>query len=187
MNTKEHIIESANRLLIERGFNAFSYKTISQEIAIKTSSIHYHFPAKCDLGIAIIKRHQQALDQTIAKINAEPPLEKLNKLFLYYRKLAVAQKVCIVGAFTSDINTLDEPLRQELLLFAHSVIDWTASILDEGQDQQLFKPIDNTPLKAKLLIANLMSMVQIARIEKSNGSFDEMTEMLLQELICRQE
>lgn len=185
METKEQIIEIANNLLIERGFNAFSYKTISEEINIKTSSIHYHFPTKSDLGVAVICKHHEALEQTIIKTKNKTPLEKINKLFNYYKRLAEEQKVCIVGALISDINTMDEPLRKELLCFATTVVNWVAAILEEGQKQKLFKPIANTRLKAKLVMTNLMALVQIARIEKNKQSFAMSTQVLLDELILK--
>ncbi len=182
MEMKEQIITEANTLLVEKGFNAFSYKTITEKIDIKTSSIHYHFPTKRDLGIAIIQKHQQAFEQTIAKTNGKTALEKIGKLFLYYKRLVAEQKVCIVGALTSDINTLDEPLRQEILIFSEAIVNWTASILQDGQTQKVFKPLPNTKLKAKQIIASLMALVQIARIEKNKTGFDLMTQMILDEL-----
>lgn len=179
---KEQIIETANKLLIERGYNAFSYHNISKEINIKTSSIHYHFPSKSDLGIAVIKRHREALEQTIAKTATKTATEKLNTLFLYYKKLTTGHKVCIVGALTSEINTLDAPLREEVLDFASAVISWTTNILKNGQGQGLFKPLFNTEMKAKQIIAGLMTISQLSRIEKNNDSFDQMTEMIWEEL-----
>ncbi|MFC0344354.1 TetR/AcrR family transcriptional regulator [Epilithonimonas hispanica] len=187
METKQLIVGTANNLLIERGFNAFSYKNISEQIGIKTSSIHYHFPSKTDLGIALIKSHHEILKKTIEKNNEKTPLEKLKKLFLYYERLAIAHKVCIIGAFTSDINTLEESVRGEILTFANSVVDWANSILEEGQRQNVFKQLFNTQLKAKLLIANLMSLVQLARIEKNNHSFEQMMEMILDDLTIKTE
>ncbi|MFM9945352.1 MAG: TetR/AcrR family transcriptional regulator [Bacteroidia bacterium] len=179
---KEQILTEANSLLVEKGFNAFSYKNITKKIDIKTSSIHYYFPTKSDLGIAIIQKHQQAFEQTIAKTNGKTPLEKISKLFLYYKRLVAEQKVCIVGALTSDINTLDEPLRQELLTFSDAIIKWTVSILQDGQTQKVFKPLSNAQLKAKQIIASLMALVQFARIEKNKTDFDLMTQMILDEL-----
>lgn len=183
MDTKTKIIEIANKLLIEKGFNAFSYKNISAKISIKTSSIHYHFPTKSDLGIAIIQKHHQELKQTILKTSKKTPLEKISLLFLYYKRLVADQKVCIVGALTSDINTLDEPLRVELLNYSNAILKWVTSILDEGKNKTIFKSFNKTELKAKLIITNLMALVQISRIEKNNESFDIMTNMILDELL----
>ena len=61
MSTKDKIIEIGNKFLVEKGYNAFSYADISKSIDIKTSSIHYHFPSKVDLCLAIIEVHQQRI------------------------------------------------------------------------------------------------------------------------------
>lgn len=172
MDTKELIVETANRFLVEKGFNAFSYKHISQEIAIKTSSIHYHYPTKTDLGIAIIQQHLAALNQTITRNKNKTPIEKLDKLFTYYQKLSIRNHVCIVGAMASDVYTLEELLRNELLSFSNAVIDWAAYILEEGIKQQLFKPSKNARITAKLIVSNLMALVQISRLEQDNNNFD---------------
>lgn len=182
MDTKELIVTTANNFLVERGFNAFSYKHISEEIAIKTSSIHYHFPTKSDLGIAIIQKHKEAFEQTIANTNSTTALEKISKLFLYYKRLVAEKKVCVVGALTSDFNTIDEPLREELLKFSEIIVNWAASILQEGQTQKVFKPIPDSKLKAKQIIASLMAWAQFSRIENNNTDFDMMTQMILEEL-----
>lgn len=182
MNTKEIIISTANNLLIERGYNAFSYKIIAQEIGIRTSSIHYYFPTKTDLGIAIVNSHSKALQGTIERNESKTALEKLHKLFLYYERLAQENKVCIVSALTSDINTLEEPLRLKLLEFSNAVADWTTTILEEGQLQKTLKPLKNTSLKAKMIITNLMGLIQITRIEKDKKIYNEMSILILEEL-----
>tara|TARA_R110000868_G_scaffold322453_8_gene583406 strand:+ start:403 stop:963 length:561 start_codon:yes stop_codon:yes gene_type:complete len=183
MDTRLRIIDTANTLIVERGYNAFSYKDISEKIGIKTSSIHYHFSTKSVLGIAVVQQHQQAFEQTIARTNGKTPIEKIGKLFLYYKRLVAERKVCIAGAMTSDINTLDESLREQILAFSGTLINWTASILRDGQTQSIFKPIASHELKAKQIIASLMAVAQFARIEKSKSDFDLMTQMMLEELI----
>lgn len=186
MDTKEQIIATANHLLVERGFNAFSYRHIAEKIAIKTSSIHYHFPTKSDLGIAIIRKHREALEHTIEKNKDRTPLEKVGKLFKYYKTLVAEQKVCIVSAMTSDINTLDESVREELLNFGNTILNWITSILEEGQKQHIFRPMSNVKLRARLIMANLMGIIQTARIEKNQSQITPLAQMILDDLIVRE-
>ena len=136
------------------------------------ASIHYHYPTKTDLGIAIIQQHLAALNQTITRNKNKTPIEKLDKLFNYYQKLSKRNHVCIVGAMASDVYTLEELLRNELLSFSNAVIDWATSILEEGIKQQLFKPSKNARITAKLIVSNLMALVQISRLEQDKNNFD---------------
>ena len=54
--TKRKILDLAESLLQQRGYNAFSYHHLSSELGIKNAAIHYHFPSKEGLGIKIIER-----------------------------------------------------------------------------------------------------------------------------------
>ena len=57
----EQILLVAESLIQSRGYNAFSYKDISEIIGIKTSSIHYYFPTKADLGKQVVIQHIEKL------------------------------------------------------------------------------------------------------------------------------
>ena len=52
--TQEKILTTAESLIQTMGYNAFSYKDIAQVVGIKTSSIHYYYPAKEDLAAVIV-------------------------------------------------------------------------------------------------------------------------------------
>ena len=45
-NTKRVILDLAESLLQEKGFNGFSYAHIATELGVKNAAIHYHFPTK---------------------------------------------------------------------------------------------------------------------------------------------
>ena len=64
METKEKIVTEAITFIMTRGTNAFSYKDISKEIGIKTSSIHYYFPTKNDLIVAVLEHVIQKIKKT---------------------------------------------------------------------------------------------------------------------------
>jgi len=55
-STRTKIIDAGEKLLLKNGFNGFSYADIALALGIKKSSIHYHFPSKADLGLAVIQR-----------------------------------------------------------------------------------------------------------------------------------
>ena len=60
-DTKNQILKRADKLLLERGFNGFSYKDISTPMGIKNAAIHYHFATKEDLGVALFDRYRDVL------------------------------------------------------------------------------------------------------------------------------
>ena len=59
-NTRECIIQTAHRLLLQRGINGFSYRDIAEPLGVKNAAIHYHFPSKMDLIKALIEDNYAA-------------------------------------------------------------------------------------------------------------------------------
>ena len=57
--TAERILKTAQALMIERGYSAFSYADISEAVEIKKPSIHHHFPTKAGLAAAVLKAHRE--------------------------------------------------------------------------------------------------------------------------------
>ena len=65
--TRDQILDLAENLLLDKGFNGFSYKHIAEQLGVKNAAIHYYFPAKSDLGTALVeryRRHFQAFHRT---------------------------------------------------------------------------------------------------------------------------
>ena len=55
-DTREEIIDLAEDLIRQNGYNAFSYSDIAAMLEVRPAAIHYHFPSKSDLGVAVIER-----------------------------------------------------------------------------------------------------------------------------------
>ena len=68
MDTRSEIINIADALIRAKGYNAFSFTDIGKQLNIKNASIHYHFPTKTDLGVAIIAQHQKQLSVYVRQV-----------------------------------------------------------------------------------------------------------------------
>ena len=57
-NTKrEEILDVAEAMIRNAGFNAFSTRDVASAVGIKSASVHYHFPTKSDMGVAVTERY----------------------------------------------------------------------------------------------------------------------------------
>jgi len=54
-DSAQRILDVAERLVQTRGFNGFSYADIAEALDVTKASLHYHFPAKSDLGARLIE------------------------------------------------------------------------------------------------------------------------------------
>ena len=82
-DTKEEVLDLAENLLLDRGFNGFSYANISSALKMKNAAIHYYFPSKADLGLAIIQRARERFVGWTRddRISGKPAKEKLEAFF----------------------------------------------------------------------------------------------------------
>lgn len=181
MTTRETIIEKADEFIRNKGYNAFSFKDISNDIGIKTASIHYHFPTKSDLGVATIKEHVARYESLKEKVANESPLTKLEAFLAIHTQIKQENKVCIVGSLSTDLNTLDETIKTELQIFAKLVIEWITEILTEGKELKIFD-FEITPrTKAIMIITNMVAIVQLSRLT-GQDDFEAVKETILTEL-----
>ena len=164
MSKREEIIQLADKLILHKGYNAFSFYDISDEIGIKTASIHYHFRTKSDLGIAVIQQHIENLKLVIEKYKAKTPEEKLDKFFTIYTNIKKESKICLVGSLATDFNTLDKKVQEKLKEFSELMLDWVADFLAEGKDEKVFYFEEEPRTKALLIISNMLAIVQLSRL-----------------------
>jgi AcrR family transcriptional regulator len=59
------ILDSARVLMMDRGYNGFSFRDIAAEVGIKSASIHYHFATKADLAEATARAYREAFNAAL--------------------------------------------------------------------------------------------------------------------------
>lgn len=119
---QEKILNTAESLIQRLGYNAFSYKDIAQTVGIKTSSIHYYYPTKEDLAIAVIEWQLNRLSLILDNIKFNTSLswkEKLLNLVDAVMSLTLddEMKMCLGGMFASDVFSLPERVRIKARFF----------------------------------------------------------------------
>lgn len=56
---RDAILDVAEQLIRAHGYSGFSFREIAVEVGIKSASVHYHFPTKSDLAVAVAKRYRE--------------------------------------------------------------------------------------------------------------------------------
>ncbi len=182
MSTRRQIVQLADTLIREQGYNAFSFYDISKSIGIKTASIHYHFPAKADLGLAVIDYHTERLNKVIDSYSDKSPLECLDKFLSIYTSIRNENKVCLVGSLATDFNTLDEQVQARLRAFSETMLNWVSQFLEEGKKSKVFAFEGLPRTKAIMIITNMLAIVQLSRLTGAQD-FELVKERIKQDLI----
>lgn len=181
METKEIIISIADEFIRDKGYNGFSFRDISKSIGIKTSSIHYHFPSKSDLGISVVDSQIEKLEALKNKLIGQSPLAKLEAFFKIYERIRVDNKICMVGALASDFKTLDSRVQETLKVLSSLILEWVIAILEEGKAQGVFHFDTTARTKAIMVISNMLAIVQLVRLME-DSDFENIKQAIIKEL-----
>ena len=160
---KEKILKLSQELIQSFGVNGFSYSDLSKSLKIKTSSIHYHFPKKTDLIIAILEKNIQDQKKGFLEIkNSEKFSSKLNAFLelILSNTCNFEFKVCIGGMIASDIDSLNTQLRKKTIEF----FDQLEKIIEELIEIDT-KKSDKKKL-SKLLIAQIEGGLILSHLYK---------------------
>jgi TetR/AcrR family transcriptional repressor of nem operon len=170
-NTPELLLDEAQRLVQTVGYNAFSYRDLASAVDVKTASIHYHFPTKADLGVALMQRYTEETLLEFARIDgrAKTAKAKLSRFVdVYRRTLADGNRICVCGSLAAEVNTLEPALREAVQRYFSLSVEWVESVIREGIEAGEWRqpgPKGPHPAAlAKTLVAGLQGAMQFARI-----------------------
>lgn len=164
MSTRDQIIQLTDALIRDQGYNAFSFYDIAQRLKIKNASIHYYFPTKTDLGIALLETHVQRLHNLQDSVKDKDSLTKIKAFLSIYNTIHEEGRVCIVGSLATDLKTVEPKMAKALKAFANEILEWVTSILKEGRESKAFSFPESPRTKALMIITNMLAAVQLARL-----------------------
>lgn len=167
---KAPILDLAQSLVQERGFNGFSYRDLSRVLGITTAGIHYHFPSKDDLGVAILQRYAGAINNALAEIaiahtTLDTRLRAAGNLFLSL--FSESNRVCVVGSLAGEYLALSPVLRTELGRLITAVEGWLERFLLEGRVRGELAAHKDPQALAKLWFSAIQGAILVGRASDS--------------------
>jgi AcrR family transcriptional regulator len=165
-DTRERILDTAESLARSRGFNGFSYRDVAQPLGIRNAAIHYHFPTKADLGVALVRRYRDLLHRQTGPFMTQggDPVPQLEGLIALYRRDARAESMCPVASVAADFFTLPEPMRQEAQTLAREMIVWMTRVMEVGRETNALRYEGAPQEKALEVLSALNGATQLARL-----------------------
>lgn len=183
-DTSRRILDIAERLVQTRGFNGFSYADVAESLGVTKASLHYHFPAKADLGKRLIERYEQnfltALE-TIDRTSADA-CEKLRRYAGIYADVLRNNRMCLCGMLAAEFATLPKPMRDEMKHFFDENEHWLTAILEQGKKSGKLKFAGPPFEVARALVGSLEGAMMLARSYGDATRFQVVADRLLAEL-----
>lgn len=171
--TASKLLDIAERLIRTRGYNAFSYGDLAAELGIKTASIHYHFPSKTDLVLAVTDRYRKKMNDGLNRIVEErkTPPERLRAYLDMYSHGIDGGKNCVGGMLAAEMATLPEPVKNA----AHQLFTdnerWLAVLFRDGRNSGTLNVPFNTELKARSFYSAVQGALIMANAVESEERF----------------
>lgn len=161
---RKEILDLAEKLIRTKGYNAFSYKDISTPLNIKNAAVHYYFPAKKDIGNAVIDRNRANLQAFAEATRNNPAKDQLLKFIEVYTLSREDSLVCFMGAMGSSFESLPEEMRNELTSASHEIRNWLCGVLEKGLRQNEFSFSESIEEKADCIISSLMASLILNKV-----------------------
>ena len=184
-DTRKLILDTGEELLLTRSFSAFSYSNIAGALGVKNAAIHYHFPSKTDLGVAIIQRYRRRFKRWTEQqeMLSADPWQKMEWYFdLTVRYYDQNQRICPTGVLSAEFLVLPEEMQVETRLFVEDLLAWCTRILEEGQQKGYFTFAGVAREKAVNIMAALQGGLQLTRVLASAELLDNIARQIRIEL-----
>ena len=179
-DTRAAAIALALELTETVGFTGFSYRDLAERMGIAAASLHYHFPSKCDLGLALIE-HLAAQGTTMfAELERTPDVAvRLRARIDQIRcHRSTDGRMCAFGSLLSDYGQMEAPMQARLRDCESWLVATYARWLDEGRRAgQLSFP--GTPLAMAGLMACVFHGILMHRRAQRDLDVDAVLDQFL--------
>lgn len=127
----EELLDIAERYIRTVGYSNFSFRDLAQAANIKSASVHYHYPTKEALALAVARRCARVAlenlgDPDAPLLSAEQQLDKLYACF--EQALTADGQVCPFGVLGAEYRVLPPALQAEVRQFFNACAGWLVSV-----------------------------------------------------------
>ncbi|PCI53150.1 MAG: TetR family transcriptional regulator [Alphaproteobacteria bacterium] len=124
---EKEILKVAEKMVRKGGYNAFSFREIADKVGIKSSSVHYHFPTKADLGAAVAFYYTENFLDRLGNLDElikarKDPIKTYIKVFR--DALTKDKHMCLCGLLGAEVNGLPPEVAGQVKIFFERNIEW---------------------------------------------------------------
>jgi len=186
MATVDKILDLAHHLLINRGYNGFSYADIAEAASISKPSIHHHFPTKADLGVAVVRRYREQIQavQAAAQQAGMNPKELLQAYIGHWRQCIAEQEApfCVCAMLAAELPSLPDTIRAEVQTHFQDQGAWLTAVLRAGGADGSLPPQADPAQQAEQILALVHGGMLSARALNNPAVFEKLAQQLLNTL-----
>ncbi|MBW8893633.1 MAG: TetR/AcrR family transcriptional regulator [Burkholderiales bacterium] len=167
----ERVVDAAEGLLQQQGYNGFSYDDVARLIGIKKPSIHHHFATKADLAAMVVQRYTHRFREALLRIEgqqarAHDRLAAYGELF--DGTFARERRLCVCGMLGAEAHELPEAVRDEVARFFDINLRWLREGFELARREGSLGPGAEPEALARAYLCALEGAMVVGRGQASN-------------------
>jgi len=134
--TRDALLAAAHELMERVGYASFSYRDLSTAVGITTASIHYHFPGKADLGLALLEDLRNRHEKEERSLRAAHPGVRARLLALTENLDSTTSArgcSCPISLFQAEYAILPPAVQAAVRALVEHKLSLLADWLEEGR------------------------------------------------------
>jgi TetR/AcrR family transcriptional repressor of nem operon len=166
MNTRQKILDTAQRLIQTRSFHGFSFQDIANEVGIRKPSLYHHFASKDDVAIAVLDRAADWVKGEMNKVEGQEPSARLEAYFDMFRKIhSKGKHMCPGGSFGAVFDAVSSPVQRGLHNFSQMHLRLLENIVRDGVERGQFQIGDQRPRDVAMqILAGVQGALLMGRL-----------------------
>ena len=176
MSTTEKLLDAAEKRMRKGGYNAVSFRELASDTNIKSSSVHYHYPKKEDLGVALVDRYSEKFFEALREEtkNAANTKEYLKGFQSVVRAaLQQEEKICLCGLLGAESAGLPIEVAGGVQIFFKESVKWLEDVMPAEM------PKSKKTASAYTILAGHQGAMMLAISAKDSKVFDVITDQLI--------
>lgn len=164
--TAERVVDVAEGLIQQHGYNGFSYDDVAQLVGIKKPSIHHHFPKKGELVAVVAQRYTHRFRKELLSIegqHAKAPDRLTAYSALFERTFAKDRRLCVCGMLGAESDSLPDAVASEVDRFFKVNLDWLTLVVADGQHAALITSNSSAEALAEAFLCALEGSMVVGR------------------------
>lgn len=180
--TRERLIEAAQRLFLEKGYEATGVSEILRAAEVNSGSLYYFFKTKEDLLLAVLDwyvagLHPMVIDPVFSQVS--DPLHRVFAILSGYRLMLTmtdCRQGCPIGNLAIEMSEKSEAVREKIAL---NFTNWRKAIAQCLVDAHDLLPPETDAEQLAIFILTVMEGgVMQARAHRSPETYDASVAML---------
>ena len=167
-DTANRILDTAQHLIVTRGYNAFSYADIAEVVSISKPSIHFHFATKAELVRKLLQRYREQVKLSLEQVSAQlpDPLARLRAYAGYWENCIRENTApfCLCAMLASELLSLPPEVAAEVKLYFGELAAWLTATLEQGAAQSQLRLPRGAAVEAESFMASAHGAMLSARV-----------------------